>query len=79
MQSLEKGKVYALATEEAAIIIGIRKAKFPDMIKAVTLKFKTIVNTKGAYYKKGDTAIMQTSDAEDLIRRGLAEPVGCEE
>ena len=75
----EQGKTYYLKPSEAAILISMRKAKSPDLAVAAEVKFNSTTVFKGGHYKVNDTVKLPVTDAEELIRRNVAEPISIEE
>lgn len=76
---LEAGKTYNLKTSEAALLIGLGKAKFPDTAVKAEIKFNRAAVIKGNTYMEGDIVNLPAVDAEDIIRRNMALPIRIEE
>jgi hypothetical protein len=76
---VEAGQIYYLKSPHAAGLICAGKAKFPDSVTTVGVKLLYPVALKGGYFRANDIANLPVSDAEELIRRWVAEPISIEE
>lgn len=72
---VQSGKTYYLKPSDAAILISMGKAKFPDLTETVEVKFNMATVFKGSSFQTNNIAKFPVSDAEELIRRGVVEPV----
>jgi hypothetical protein len=75
------GKVYRLKPSGAAILISMKKAKFPNSGAVVKLKFLRETISGGSFYKIYDVAKLPALEAEALLQKfdiGVAEPIGVE-
>jgi hypothetical protein len=76
------GKTYRLKPSEAAILISMKKAKFPNSKAKVKLKFNKETISGGSFYKIHDVAKLPALEAEELLQKfdiGVAEPIEVEE